>query len=139
MPAPSLPLLGHSWKPVESLSPPLPNSGSLGWSLDNFSICRMMDWEPKSAGFHNFKLFPPPQSEKKYCRAQLTVTIAYIYAVLPPARCCAKTRRKHVLMLTTALEVYVTLPEPLMRQQRLRESEGMFTQVSSVGWSEVNI
>ena len=86
MPAPSSPLLRRSWKPVESLPPPLPNSCSLGWSLDNFSICRMMDWEPKSADFHNFKLFSPPRSEKKYCRAQLTVTIAYIYAVLPPCQ-----------------------------------------------------
>lgn len=51
---------------------------------------------------------------------------------LSPRR-CARTRRKHILILTIGLGECVTLPILQRRQLRLRESEGMFTRVSS-GW-----
>lgn len=65
MPAPPSPLLGHSWKPVESLPPSCPHSWSRGWSSDNLCIRGVMDRKPKSSGSRNFKLSPRISEREK--------------------------------------------------------------------------
>lgn len=70
--------------------------------------------EPSSAGFYNFKLPPPPTPTlaRKYIygRAQLTVTIAYIYCALTLGWMLCEDQMEARLMLTAAPGACVTLP-----------------------------